>query len=397
MGRLCGCDNYTPGAPYRPGECRLCWLFAHDDEYRRLLSGGAAGPATRVSGGKPRRSIDELAAARRRCGELKARGAPCPEATTVTWSYGVTTVPARRDDLLPRTLASLKVGGFDAPRLFADGCDDPRSWEAEFNLPVTGRHPPLRAWGNWVLALYELYVREPAADYYAVFQDDLVCPRNLRAYLERNPCPTGGYMNLYTYPHNIAVRPAAPFTGWYEGVLCSQHATKEPRWQRGLGALALVFTGAAVPLLLRHPSCVDRPKDPHQGHKKIDGGVVNVMNQLAIREYVHAPSLVQHTGQTSVIEQSHDRQPQAPDFPGEGFDALTLLPGAGAVLAPGVSGAGGGAGGVSSAGAAAERARILQAIADDEVRLRAAAGQAERRRYELLLADYRRRLAALPT
>jgi hypothetical protein len=347
---------------------------------------------------KPRRSIDELAAARRRCGELKARGAPCPEATTVTWSYGVITVPARRGGLLPRTLASLRAGGFDAPRLFVDGCPDPPSWAAEFGLPVTGREPPVRAWGNWWMAMLELYLREPAAHYYALFQDDLLVPRNLRAYLERNPCPQPGYGNLYTWPQNQGRCPAGGFVGWYEGVQCSPHAAGGPRWQKGLGALGLVFTRDAATGLLAHRANVERVQDAQRGHKSIDGAVVNVMNQLGFREYVHNPSLTQHTGVKSEIAADHHNQPLAGSFPGEGLDLLTLLPGAGAVPAAGGNGVGGGAGGISSAeAAAAERARILQAIAGDEARLEAAAGQTERRRYELLLADYRRRLAALPT
>src|SRR5579872_2050280 len=31
----------------------------------------------------------------------------------LAWAYGVTTVPARRDTLLPRTLASLRQAGFE--------------------------------------------------------------------------------------------------------------------------------------------------------------------------------------------------------------------------------------------------------------------------------------------
>ena len=34
------------------------------------------------------------------------------------WVYGVTTVPERRADLLPRTLVSLDRAGFPSPRIF---------------------------------------------------------------------------------------------------------------------------------------------------------------------------------------------------------------------------------------------------------------------------------------
>lgn len=39
--RPCTCDRFTPG-PYRPGDCRPCWLAAHDERYRRLW--GVSGP-----------------------------------------------------------------------------------------------------------------------------------------------------------------------------------------------------------------------------------------------------------------------------------------------------------------------------------------------------------------
>jgi hypothetical protein len=37
------------------------------------------------------------------------------------WSYGVTTVPERTDNLLQTSLASLAKSGFDLPRIFVDG------------------------------------------------------------------------------------------------------------------------------------------------------------------------------------------------------------------------------------------------------------------------------------
>src|SRR5688572_13834079 len=98
---------------------------------------------------------------------------------TVRWAYGVTTVPKRRRDLLPRTLGSLAAGGFAAPWLFVDGCDELPGWRAEFVAPgraagVTCRYPLVRAYANWGLALGELWLRDPHADRYAVFQDDFV-------------------------------------------------------------------------------------------------------------------------------------------------------------------------------------------------------------------------------
>lgn len=231
------------------------------------------------------------------------------------WSYGVTTVPSRRKELLPETLASLREGGFDKPRLFVDGDNDAVSWEREFNLEVTVRHPTIRAFGNWLLALEELYIREPTAERYAIFQDDFVTYRNLRQYLERCKYPDKGYLNLYTFPSNQKEQ-----RGWYEGALLN---SGPEHWQTGRGAVALVFNREAVQTLLMHQHMIERPTSAEGGYKRIDGGVVTAMNKAGFREFVHNPSLVQHTGKVSAI--GNKPHPLSRSFRGETFDALQLL------------------------------------------------------------------------
>jgi hypothetical protein len=228
------------------------------------------------------------------------------------WAYGVTTVPARRDDLLPRTLTSLHAAGFDRPRLFVDGCDDPRSWEREFQLEVTARFPRIRTYGNWVLSLAELYIREPNADRYAVFQDDFVTYRNLREYLTLTQYPERGYWNLYTFPSNQKLCPDdGRHVGWYESN------------QLGRGAVALVFNREAVTTLLRHQHMVDRPQDSSRGWRAVDGGIVDSMRKAGWKELVHNPSLVQHTGYVSAMGNRPHKL--ANSFRGEDFDARELL------------------------------------------------------------------------
>jgi hypothetical protein len=260
----------------------------------------------------------------------------------LNWSYGVTTVPSRRSDLLPRTLASLRAGGFDRPRLFVDGASDLTGWEREFHLPVTIRtSPALRVAGNWVLALYELYIREPTAERYALFQDDMVCYRNLRTYLDQctypgedpkgvplslNGVPSAplspGYWNLYTFSNTNEPLVKGKKVGWVEaGLLNSSHP--ELRYQAGRGAVALVFNRKAVTTLLASEHMVSRPQDPHRGWRAVDGAVVTAMNKTGWREYVHAPSLVQHIGQKSSM--GNRRHKRALTFRGEEFDALSLL------------------------------------------------------------------------
>ncbi len=238
------------------------------------------------------------------------------------WVCGVTTVPERRTDLLPRTLLSLKSGGFDAPRLFVDGVTSAEAvdWERELGLSVTARWPRIRTFGNWILGLAELYVREPQATRFAMFQDDLVCLRNLRQYLDRVTFVGGTYWNLYTWPRNAAdarSKGGDERPGFY------------PAAERGKGALALVFTRDGVRTLLTQQHTVDRPMDPVRGHRQIDGGIWNAMHKAGFREVIHSPSLTQHLGLKSTMSSpgdNHDNQALAPDFRGEDYDALQMLP-----------------------------------------------------------------------
>ena len=227
------------------------------------------------------------------------------------WSYGVTTVPARVSTLLPRTLASLKAAGFDKPRLFVDGAKYSADWD-DFGLEVTTRFPSIRPptnFANWVLGLWELYLREPHADRYAMFEDDIVACVNLRQYLEACAELPKGYWNLYTVP--IVAQKSKGRRGWYESN------------QLGKGALALVFTRGAVHTLLGSPYFVSLPSYEDRGWKNLDGAVVTAFINAGFREYVHNPSLVQHVGDESVIGNKW-RDP-ADTFKGEQFDATKLV------------------------------------------------------------------------
>ncbi len=238
----------------------------------------------------------------------------------MVWAYGVTTVPSRMEGLFPRTLTSLARAGFDRPRLFVDDCPHRKALEYEdkFTLEVTCRSTQLRAYGNWILALGELYIRNPAADRYAIFQDDFVTGMNLRKYLEKTTDNAAKrYWNLYTFRSNQSICPPG-HEGWYESN------------QYGRGAVGLVFNSEGVTTLLKHQHMVDRVRDVGQGNggwlrswKSIDGAVVDSFRKVGWKEMVHNPSLVQHTGDISTVRNS--QHAQAESFRGEGFDFLSLL------------------------------------------------------------------------
>lgn len=259
----------------------------------------------------------------------------------LTWSYGVTTVPERRDTTLPVTLASLREAGFDEPRLFVDGAEEGYKG---MGLHVTYRFPRVRTFANWTLAAWELYLRDPVAERYAIFQDDMVCVRNLRRYLDACPQPPGSYLNLYQYgAWNDREKPPAEQIGqtgrrrgrWFEAAELG-HGPSPTYMGRGVqggkGAVALVFDRAGLLALLTHRHTVERPQDRRpiparggllMGEQKVDGSIVEAMNQCGYREWVHDPSLVQHIGDVSSM---HSRQhPKAASFPSEKFDALELL------------------------------------------------------------------------
>lgn len=230
------------------------------------------------------------------------------------WAYGITTVPSRRHELFPRTLASLRKAGFDKPRIFVDGDKDGASWVREFGLETVCRYPIIRPFGNWLLSLQELCIRQPKADRYALFQDDFLTYKNLRGYLEECNYKGKEYWNLYTFPDN------------FQRVPTEQHKPKIcwfPSNQLGLGAVALVFDRTTALALLSNRMFLQRPEDAERGHKNIDGGIVHCLKRLGWREYVHYPSLVYHTGDKS--SRGGGKQPQTPCFFGEDFDAMELV------------------------------------------------------------------------
>jgi hypothetical protein len=185
----------------------------------------------------------------------------------------------------------------------------------QFDRPVTARpSPPVRVVGNWIMGMWELYVREPTAERYAMFQDDIVVVKNLREFLDKSPYPKKGYLNLITHEANV------------------QHTRGEPGWHksnmRGLGACALVFDREALQLCLGSKHMANKPASaaPMRAWKYLDGGIVEAMKMQKWMEWIHNPSLVQHIGQDSTIGNNGSvfAKPLR-TFPGEGFDALEML------------------------------------------------------------------------
>ena len=236
---------------------------------------------------------------------LKTKNSPKDPTMTPkvkSWQYGITATASRLSTLLPRTILSLRKAGFDEPHLFIDGLKNPNELD---KLSVGGRtlssyqhtvhYPYLRTFGNWITALWELYIREPLSQRYVIFQDDMVAYQNLKSYLDNCKYPeTGdnrGYWNLYTFPKN-------------QGLVFSRDCVMD--------------------LLSSKQNIVERPTTPgRRAWSNIDGGIVTALNKAGWKEYVHNPSLIQHTGQKSSM--GGRIHPLAPSFKGEDFDARVLI------------------------------------------------------------------------
>lgn len=253
----------------------------------------------------------------------------------VRWAYGITCVPQRKDTTLRQSIVSLRRAGFVKPTLFVDGLThlEAAQWEREFKLGVVNRNPPnCKTFGNWILALGELLVRSPGCHYYALFQDDLLSVTNVGEYISRQhllgTLPKGAYLNLYTWGSNYDICPVKDGNkdqGWFEARTYNSDKAQTfhgKLQQNGRGAVGLVFPQAAVIDLLTHRDIVERPMVP-RGWRGIDGGICQTLNKCGWREWVHNPSLLQHTGKRSTM---YDKEHvPSPCFPGQDFDCLSLL------------------------------------------------------------------------
>ena len=246
----------------------------------------------------------------------------------VSWAIGVTTVPERMaSGDYNQTLHSLRMAGFEQGMAFIDGDDDVLD-PLRRSSGITVRNIRIRPYGNWLLGIVELYLSRPNADRYLMVQDDVKLYPHLREYLEALPIPEKGYWNLYTsYPANEDLVWGAK-VGWME----SAHINEKKGLQTGKGALALCFSREGVVHLLSQRHLYERVQDETFGWRSIDGAVVTAMNHSGWKEYIHNPTLVQHTGDDSTIffldgegNKVKRRHPRACTWRGDAFDARRLL------------------------------------------------------------------------
>ena len=231
------------------------------------------------------------------------------------WAVGVTVAP-RKNPTFGRCYESFLEAGF-TPQIFKEpGVSiDPRF----FKYGVTERAQRLGAWKNWTTSLAELRRRNPEADAYAIFQDDVVLCKNIKTYLEQElwPSPFTAFVSVFT-PH------------CYRG----NEAWNPIDIGRNLWmAQTFIFPPLAVDSILSHPIIKN-----WKGDKNIDSKIGEWAQAIGMFPYYHSPSLGQHVGHSSTLwadgnnPYGWDELPalgdrSASDFVGESFDAMQLLRG----------------------------------------------------------------------
>ena len=215
-----------------------------------------------------------------------------PKGAVSKWAVAVTTAP-REQVTLGQTLQSLASAGWGSGTIFAEP-------EAEIPAGLDGfevvrRRQTMGAWGNFYLALTELYLSDPHADAYFMCQDDVIYQAGLRKYLEAELWPGSrvGVVSLHTPSHQRE----QGRRGFY---------AKEVGWG-AWGAMGFVFSNPAARSLLRDGRVLDHRQRGNRGGMFNVDSVVGEWCLRTRRDYfLHAPSLSQHIGASSTLWEKAD-------------------------------------------------------------------------------------------
>lgn len=97
------------------------------------------------------------------------------------WAIGVITAP-RNIPTLTKTIKSISNAGWNNGIIFAE----PGIYEQHHNWKYCYRSEKIGIFGNWMLGLYELFIRNIDADAFIMIQDDIILPPGLKKYLENS-------------------------------------------------------------------------------------------------------------------------------------------------------------------------------------------------------------------
>lgn len=161
-------------------------------------------------------------------------------------------------------------------------------------------------WKNWVCSLSRL-MQAGKAEYYGVFQDDIVLCSNWKEYLLSIELPP--VFSLFTPERYMSRKERGVWLPVYEG---------KALWM----AQALFFRADIATALLK-----DTEIHNAYGKANIDNRVGDFLERAGIPMHFHNPSLCEHIGEKSTIwssEATLEGDRAAANFPGEDFDAMSL-------------------------------------------------------------------------
>jgi hypothetical protein len=202
---------------------------------------------------------------------------------------GITASP-RPVDYLPATVASLRAAGWPDPVVFAEP-GTPAPPDCRF----VAAQRRLEPWFAFQTALGSLLATGPQGASLAIFQDDVLAARNLRAWLDAEPWPPdAGVVSLYLSEAQAEGRPL----GW---------SALDPD-ANPYGACGVVMRPEVARRLLDDP--------PHRGNGRMTDTWLGVFcEQAGLRFWQHKPSLIRHVGRESSLSRKGHRPIVRPWIP----------------------------------------------------------------------------------
>jgi GT2 family glycosyltransferase len=226
------------------------------------------------------------------CDKIQPRVESAFAITPHKWAIGMLSAPRRRPTL-EQSLRSITSAGFSPLTLFAEpGTLLPKIE----NVSVVQRQEVLGCWRNTVQSLRDLLSRNPEAQIIALFQDDVICVRDAREYLDRElwPSPQAGLISIY-----------APEWPGYEakeivGIRKIKHDSL-------MGACGLIYRRECLEAVLRHPFATDWRgcykgviADPSK-KAGADTWAGLTARRTGWDVYTFSPSMLQHIAQFSAL------------------------------------------------------------------------------------------------
>lgn len=260
----------------------------------------------------------------------KASCASCPlradPGLDLKWLVAVQACRRPQRQTIDRTLKTLALAGWPEPIVFWDGPLEEEARRrilakaAQWGAPdfvVRGR--PAGALASFGAIAAELAAREPEAAHLIV-QDDVALSANVRQYLDARGWPRDAVLLKLFAPDETIAAAAEP--GW----------TEIPEELHMRGAQALLFPPGELERLVASPHILNQRRglirgSSHRTNEAIDNVVARWAREAGGRQYVHNPSLAQHTAPTADNSALGHVFPEASSWRGERFDCLAELPG----------------------------------------------------------------------